>query len=203
MNCGVNYIYRVPYTRTTKSGKSIRVKGGCIKSRSSTGKKGSVVDRQMISRRRASERRAEMLTGTADLICPQGMIKRAGYVRKSHKRLTRANNIVHIPEKIVSAVCIPSRGIGSSVRIPITNKNELGQFGYSDVLTLTQNQRKRILNKAINKLGYLPVIKKLNALSTLNRNTNPEVSYIFKTDQEWLSKKYRESGKVKSVIYKK
>lgn len=199
--CEEHYIYRRPYTRTTKSGKSIKVKGGCIKSRSVTGKKRSSINKKISRRKLNRENYAEILTGTSNLTCPPGMIKRAGYIRKTHKRHTRTGDIISISQRIIPATCIQSRGIGSDVRIPVSG-HELGEYGYHSVVNMSVQSRHRALNKAVNDMGYLPIIKKLNALATLNRNTNPNISQIFKTDQEWLSEKYKKGGKDKSVIYK-
>jgi hypothetical protein len=199
--CEKHYIYRTPYTRTTKSGKSVKVKGGCIKSRSITGKKRSSLNKLQSAKKLKKENYAELVTGTSKLICPPGMIKRAGYLRKTHKRHTPRGDIITISHKIVPAKCIKSRGVGSSVRIPVTG-HDLGKYGYHSVVNMNKQQRHRALNKAVNDMGYLPVIKKLNALSILSKNTNPNVSSIFKLDQEWLSGEYKKGGKVKSVIYK-
>jgi len=197
MDCKEHYIYRHPYTRTTKTGKSVKVKGGCIKSRSITGKK-----RSSIIKKLRRENYAEIITGTSGLVCPKGMVKRAGYIRKTHKRHTRTGDVISISQRIIPATCIQSRGIGSDVRIPVSG-HELGNYGYHSVVSMSVQSRHRALNKAVNDMGYLPIIKKLNALATLNRNTNPNISQIFKTDQEWLSEKYKKGGKVKSVIYKR
>lgn len=199
--CDEFYIYRKPYKRTTKTGKTVKVKGACIKSRSITGRKASEIDKSIIKNKKLREKRAEKMTKSEKLECPKGMIKRAGYIRKSHERHSRDGKVISVQKKILPAICIKSRGIGSTVRIPVMT-HELGKFGYHDVVNMSVRMRHSSLNDVVNTMGYLPVIKKLNALATLNKNTNPAVSKVFKDDQEWLSKKYRESGKVNSVIYK-
>lgn len=192
MECKKDYIYRKPYTRTTRSGKVVRVKGSCIKSTSITGVKRSAVNRQLRKSAERSHRRAAKATGTTDLKCPKGTIKRAAYSRKSYTRTSPTGKRSRVKRSIVPASCIKSRGIGSKVRIGPIFKGELGAFGYDDVESLASRTRYMYLNRAVKQYGYLPVIKKLNALYILNRNTNKKVAKIFKDDQMWLSEKYSE-----------
>lgn len=190
MECKKDYIYRKSYTRTTKSGKVIRVKGSCIKSTSITGRKRSVINKRIRKSAERSHKKAEKKTGTLDLKCPKGTIKRAGYVRKSYTRTSRTGKTSRVKRAIVPASCIKSRGVGSKVRLGPLIKGELGEFGYDNVITLATRTRHASLNRAVKEYGYLPVIKKLNALYILNRNRNSKDAEIFKTDQVWLSEKY-------------
>jgi hypothetical protein len=50
------------------------------------------------------------------------------------------------------------------------------------------NTRRLALVEAIKKLGVDTVIKKLNAVKILTKNTNPSISNKFSSDVKWLSK---------------
>lgn len=73
-----------------------------------------------------------------------------------------------------------------SPQIGKLNKGTLGAFGYSNVMTLNLDQRRRALKKAVKKLGRTIVVKKLNAVYILNRNKDPKRSNRFRIDKEWV-----------------
>ena len=62
------------------------------------------------------------------------------------------------------------------------HKGTLRKFGYSS--KKSKESRKEALCKAVNKIGYPIVQKKLTILQTLNKNRNPRLSKIFKKDRE-------------------
>lgn len=189
-SCPKNYIWRRSYTRKSKSGKIIKVKGDCIRSVSKSGKKRSIINRHIIKKKTDSHRRASKISKSTKLRCPRGTIKRTAYFRKSYTRVNKSGKKVYITRKVVPASCIKQRGIHGIKAIGPMTKGDLTRFGYKGVDDLSISQRHEALDKAVKKYGYLPVIKKLNAIYLLNRNTNPKVSKIFKKDQEWVSKKY-------------
>ena len=49
---------------------------------------------------------------------------------------------------------------------------------------------RKFLNSAIGEHGSKMVLKKLSALKTLQKRTNPEASQIFHDNSKWLRKKY-------------
>jgi len=49
-----------------------------------------------------------------------------------------------------------------------------------------QKNRKRSLKKAVKVYGKNIVIKKINAVRVLNKNTNPKISEIYKKDLEYV-----------------
>lgn len=67
-------------------------------------------------------------------------------------------------------------------------KGTLTSFGYSSKIKL--DDRRKALTKAVKKLSPVTIIRKLNAVSILNKNTNPKISNIFKKDLKWISKKF-------------
>ena len=185
--CKKDSIYRKAYTRTSPSGKKSRVKGACIRSVSLSGKKRSVINRRIISAKKASQRKAAVATGSAGLKCPPGSILRAAYFRQS---FTRADGTV-VTKSRAAAKCIKSRGTGrrNAVIGPL-QRGSLAQFGYTKVENLSEVARNTALDRAVATVGFLPIIKKLNALYVLNRNVNNKLAAIFKRDQQRLSKLY-------------
>lgn len=65
--------------------------------------------------------------------------------------------------------------------------HRLSKYGYDKVADKTDLSRHKILQKALNS-GEKPLSlsRRLNALSTLTKNTNPKTSKIFKRDSEWI-----------------
>ena len=76
------------------------------------------------------------------------------------------------------------------VIIKLDDKDYLTKFGYST--KLAKEERHKILLKAVEKYGYSSVIKRLVALRTLTKNTQPIKSNKYNNDiiglQKW--KKY-------------
>ena len=113
--------------------------------------------------------------------CPIGYELKEGYNRKSYttKKGTK------IPKTHVGTTCIKDRGLPGKVLdeykvITISNKNKLSEHGYS--IKKSENARYRALLKAIEAYGYLSVLRKLVALRTLTRDSNPEQSQIHDID---------------------
>ncbi len=106
--------------------------------------------------------------------CPEGQIRRKSYVRKSGKR--------------VKSSCIRDmgrRGKGKSI-IKMKNEGSLSKFGYDKVVTKSPLSRHRSLRKAIKKYGTTSVIRKLNAVAVLTRNSNRKLSSKFNADKKWV-----------------
>lgn len=103
--------------------------------------------------------------------CPKGQIMRDAYVRKDGTR--------------VKATCIKDRGNpGKGPRLFTIKKNGLSKVGYS--LKDDKNTRHRALGKARKRMKYATLIRKLNAIRILHRNTNPHYSKKLKSDMDWL-----------------
>lgn len=112
--------------------------------------------------------------------CPKGQIRRKSYVLKSGKR--------------VKSKCIDDKGnLGKGKKLFDLDKNGLGKFGYDDVVNLSIRQRHIALKKALKVLKPLSVFRRLIAIATLNKNTNPKISKIFRDDAEWIktTKEYK------------
>ena len=70
--------------------------------------------------------------------------------------------------------------------IPPLSKGKLSQFGYS--ASKGVQSRHNSLDKAIKQYGVTSVARKLTAVATLQKNTNPSVSAIFKKDEHYVMK---------------
>lgn len=70
------------------------------------------------------------------------------------------------------------------------NKGSFGKYGYKNVAKLSIKQRQDALKKIVPVYGAINISKRLYTLSIYQKNTNPNVSKIFKEDSEWVRKKY-------------
>lgn len=116
--------------------------------------------------------------------CSKEEILRKKYTRKSFVR----KDGVKVKKTIVSASCIKDRGnVGKGPNLIENLKTgTLSKFGYSS--KLNKEQRHSKLKKALQVLGYQTIVKKLNAISILNKNTNPKASSKFRRDIKFLKK---------------
>jgi hypothetical protein len=145
--------------------------------------------------------------------CKEGETLRSGYRRTSYNRKTGKYTGKHYKHAIVAPGCIKKRG---STKIPtrtekqkskrstiiILNNDDhfLSEYGYFEVETKTKEERLDSLTKLINHFKpikgeaatYNYIIKALNARYILNRNSNPKVAKIFKSDQKTISKVYKD-----------
>lgn len=174
--CKQNETYRKSYTRTLKNGKTVRVKGRCIKSQT----------RYMNSlHSNRIQMRGFPKTKRALQDCPKGYIKRSAFVRK-----TKSGKSSHIPEQCIPNVGKPGKGYQGKRGIGSLRKGELAKHGYSNIRNLTIMERHDALRKAIEEFGSLGVWRKLNAVHVYTRYTSPEISAIFKTDMDWIRNEF-------------
>jgi len=169
--CSKGYIYREPYVTKRKS-KTIKVKGSCIKATSQSGKKTSIDVKKHFASRERMYKQARQKYG--NIKCKKGSIVREGYKKKSGVW--------------VKPTCIKDTGKpGKQARTIYIEKDRLKKYGYSDVVNMSQVSRHRALKRALGE-GEKPlsVMRRLVALSTLSKNTNPRVSDVFSADAEWI-----------------
>jgi hypothetical protein len=76
----------------------------------------------------------------------------------------------------------------SKVRIPI-RRGTLSKYGYKS--SKLAKVRRSSLKKAVKHEGYLPVFRKLIALSTLQKNRNPLLSKKFRSDARYVKSHFR------------
>jgi len=144
------------------------------------------VRRKSPSKRRSVRRKSPSKTSRSRRRCPRGQILRKGYTRKAYTR----KDGTRVKAVRVKANCILDKGLpgkGPKV-IPKLRKGLLTQYGYH--ATDTVAKRHLALDKAVKAYGGASVIRKLNAIYVLNRNTNPSMAAKFKVDRNWVSKKY-------------
>lgn len=178
LSCDTNRdIVRKGYWRTSSKGKRYYVKPSCIRSTRSPkhwGEKRQVWEKQVLAKEKRSHNIARKKYGSQR--CKKGEILRQGYVRQD--------------KAIVAPVCIKDRGAkgkGSPVIGPL-EKGTLAKFGYHAKSNM--EHRHYALGKAVQRLGPLPVFRKLNSVYVLNKRTNPKISLLFKRDRDWVKQMY-------------
>lgn len=108
--------------------------------------------------------------------CPRGQVLRKAYTKKSGTRVT--------------ARCIKDRGApGKGKKLFTLRRGTLGKYGYKT--SFSDQVRRQALNRAVSGESYAAVVRKLNAVSILQRRTNPRVYKILRSDMEYLQKKHR------------
>lgn len=118
---------------------------------------------------------------------------RSGYVRSSYTRSSKdGSRRVSVKKTVVPPACIKDvgkKGKGKPLIGPL-KEGTLEKYGYSNVMALTLDERHEALAKAVKKLGWLPVFRKLNAVAVLNRNTNPKLARRFLRDRDYVKLHY-------------
>jgi len=114
------------------------------------------------------------------MACSVGKIR-----RKSYSRKTRSGKVVK-----VRASCITDRGKKGRGPFLITGlkKGKLSKYGYST--SKSPASRHVSLRKAVKAYGSTSVVRKLNAVKVLNRNTNPKISRVFGSDMTWVQNSF-------------
>lgn len=75
----------------------------------------------------------------------------------------------------------------AKARIVIKHRGVLGAFGYHDVKGLSVRKRRSALRAAAMQLGWLYLIRKLNALYVFNKNRHPATARMFEEDRQYAS----------------
>ena len=105
--------------------------------------------------------------------CPNKTIRRKAYTRKNGTR--------------VKSSCVKDRGIpGKGKKLFTLKKGGLSKYGYR--LSETRPSRQAALRKALKHIPRNTLIRKLNVLSILHKNTNPLFSRRAKEDLKKLIK---------------
>ena len=105
--------------------------------------------------------------------CPRGTIRRKGYTTK--RGVT------------VRSSCIKDRGLpGKGKRLFTLKKGGLSKHGYS--LKYAREKRHAALNKARKELSHATLVRKINALAVLMKNTHPDYARRARADVKWLGK---------------
>jgi len=81
------------------------------------------------------------------------------------------------------------RGGGSRKKIKL-NKGTLTQFGYHASIT-NKAERREMLKLAVDKYGWVAVMRKLNLISVFNRQKQPDKAKRLRADAKWVSAMYK------------
>jgi hypothetical protein len=109
-------------------------------------------------------------------MCKRGTIRRSAYTRK---------NGVHVKSSCIKDMGKPGKGralIGS------LKSGELKKYGYS--LKSKADRRHSALKKSVKAYGRGTLIKKLNALRVLHKNTHPVYSHKAHNDVKYVQKHF-------------
>lgn len=115
--------------------------------------------------------------------CPIGKIRRSAYTRKSYTR----KDGTRVKKTRVASKCVRDLGKpGKGKKIFTLKKGGLTKYGYK----LAHNYEKRTaaLKKSLKEYSPTTLIRKLNALRTLHKNTNPYYARKLTRDMEWVRK---------------
>lgn len=211
--CPRGQIYRDGYTRkayTRANGtrvKATKVEGGCIEKRGlGTGKREAWAEKE-VAKKLAKEAAAKKHYGASSPKCKKGEILRPGtyvegYTRKAYTRAdgTKVKKAT-IEGHFSPATCVKDTGKagkGKPVIGPL-KKGTLSQYGYATANSA--QSRHTSLNKFVreeakkNKTtqanAALSAYRKLIAVATLQKNTNPKVSKIMRDDATWLKSTHK------------
>ena len=199
--CGKGTIKRDSFTRLSPYGKIVKIPPTCIRATSATGLKRKAIVARIMAVKARLQKMAKARFGKPP-VCKPTEILREGYhrksvVRRSYTKKTPKSRTVRIASRKVKGAwvapkCIKSRGRVVGVKgkkvIGYLFKGTLGKFGYAKVQALTVAQRRKALHRAMKHLPALTVYRKLIAIATLQKHTNPKAHKIFRTDAEWVKR---------------
>ena len=168
--------YRVRRTGT-------RVAGACVRATTRSGPRSAFLraSRQRMTKRlRVIPRSRRGVTS-----CGAGQIVRDAYVR------IRKGRRQFVPAACIRNVVNPGKGIPTGAPgIGPLRKGDLKQFGYDDVINMSEGRRHLALAAAVRAYGALTVWRKLNAVFIYTKNTSPASSRVFKADRDWIKATY-------------
>jgi|APGre2960657423_1045063.scaffolds.fasta_scaffold00209_16 hypothetical protein len=127
--------------------------------------------------------------------CEPGTIRRKAYdaVRSS------THTTYHVKSACIEDVGKPGK-TPASERITVSEEGDLGKYGYSSILTIGLEKRRTALKKAIVSISKekkmsehdsaVKVMRRLNLLFVLNKNTNKTLSQTLERDRNWVGRTY-------------
>lgn len=127
--------------------------------------------------------------------CPEGMIERVGY-----KAVRSATNKAYK----VKPACVPDTGKPGKTppeqRISSTDEFDMSAYGYTNLAIMKADDRHNALRKAIKGVtssegkdehdAAVKVMRRLNYLFVLTRNSQPTLSKKLETDRNWVGRTY-------------
>lgn len=128
--------------------------------------------------------------------CKKDGIERIPYF--THNKSSNKYSFIHstcIKDKGNKGKNINKKLINTTISLKLEPpKKHLSYYGYSKVLNIKKENRHKILRKIYIKAydkKWVPLYRKLQLLSTLNKNINPKYSSIYKKDAKWIKEKYK------------
>lgn len=121
--------------------------------------------------------------------CSKGEILRKGYVRKAYTR----SDGTFVKSKRIAAVCVPDKGKPGKTKasekvLPKPKKGGLGKYGYHNIKTTGTAKRRAALTSAVKDEGYAPIVRRLNLIANYNKNSDPRVHALMRSDMAWMKK---------------
>ncbi len=127
--------------------------------------------------------------------CPEGRIKRVGY--KATR--TSTNTTYAVKPTCVKDVGKPGK-TPVAQRIVSNDQFDLAMYGYTNVADMKADSRHNALRKAMKGISSsegkddhdaaVKVMRRLNYLSILTRNTQSTLSKILERDRNWIGRTY-------------
>ena len=194
--CAKGMIKRKGYT-AKRGSKTVKVPASCIKATSYRGVKRAPTDRKIINKRKRIQTKVAKKYSKPK--CSTNEMERAGFTRQSYRRKAYQRKdgtfvkAANVRPSEVPPVCINDRGTaGKGYKIPVVlEKGDLTSVGYVDIKNLPQDKRHVALSKANDRISNpLSLFRKLIILSTMNKNTDPKLSQIFRNDAYWVREKF-------------
>lgn len=179
-SCPAGYHPRRSY-RVRRTG--TRVAGACVRATTRSGPRRAFL---RASRQRMTKRlRGIPLSRRGVTACGTGQIVRNAYVR------IRLGRRQFVPAACIRDVGNPGKGIPTGAPgIGPLRKGDLRQFGYDNVINMSEARRHLALAAAVRAYGALTVWRKINAVFIYTKNTSPASSRVFKADRDWIKSRY-------------
>jgi hypothetical protein len=114
--------------------------------------------------------------------CDTGMIVRKGYIRKGYTK----SDGTRVKSSRIPSICIRDLGLPGKGKnlIGKLKSGTLSKYGYHAMVN--PMMRHLALMKSVKYNTYATTVRKLNAIRTLTKNTDPRKSRIYGQDIKWL-----------------
>jgi hypothetical protein len=176
--CPNGYTYRQGYTK-----QDIEFSSKCVP------RTRTEIDREFFETRAALHRQArEIFKKDMPKKCSKGKILREGYYRNPYTK----SSGTQVKGAWVKPVCVPSINANSiedkqKRQLFRIEPHVLSKYGYHNILNLTERQRHNALMKALkDNIKPVSLLRRVNALAILQKNTNPELSNILREDIDYI-----------------
>ena len=113
--------------------------------------------------------------------CPKGSISRVSY---SYRKKSLGGRKIKVHSSCMRSKGLRSRGKKTRRVLPSLKKGSLTRYGYN--VHETKEMRHKALKKALKIYGYASLVRKLNAVKLLTKNTSPSNSKIYGQDINYL-----------------